>query len=170
MLLCLPFATSPFSTSFQNMSVWEKQWNWRGRCLALHKAYSELNWQLTAGNKKSLEPHQSWVLLRHPIESWTQLRFQLLLNFYEDLVVLRLWDPQWKSWLYIPFITTINILVLSTLYYHPHHHHPHHHHHQTCNPCWSAGPSGIKNFQSRDFRDGILQNPGIPGFFGTGLA
>ena len=32
------------------------------------------------------------------------------------------------------------------------------------------GPSGIKNFQSRDFRDGILQNPGIPGFFGTGLA
>ena len=22
----------------------------------------------------------------------------------------------------------------------------------------------------RDFRDGILQNPGIPGFFGTGLA
>ena len=33
-----------------------------------------------------------------------------------------------------------------------------------------AGSSGIKNFQSRDFRDGILQNPGIPGFFGTGLA
>ena len=33
-----------------------------------------------------------------------------------------------------------------------------------------TGSSGIKNFQSRDFRDGILQNPGIPGFFGTGLA
>ena len=32
------------------------------------------------------------------------------------------------------------------------------------------GSSGIKNFQSREFRDGILQNPGIPGFFGTGLA
>ena len=32
------------------------------------------------------------------------------------------------------------------------------------------GSSGIKNLQSRDFRDGILQNPGIPGFFGTGLA
>ena len=31
-----------------------------------------------------------------------------------------------------------------------------------------AGPGGIKNFQSRDSRDGILQNPGIPGFFGTG--
>ena len=29
---------------------------------------------------------------------------------------------------------------------------------------------GIKNFQSRDFRDGFLQNPGIPEFFGTGLA
>ena len=33
-----------------------------------------------------------------------------------------------------------------------------------------AGSSGIKNFQSWDFRDGILQNPGILGFFGTGLA
>ena len=35
---------------------------------------------------------------------------------------------------------------------------------------WWPGSSGIKNFQSREFRDGILQNPGIPGFFGTGLA
>ena len=33
-----------------------------------------------------------------------------------------------------------------------------------------SGSSGIKIFQSRDFRDGILHNPGIPGFFGTGLA
>ena len=32
------------------------------------------------------------------------------------------------------------------------------------------GSSGIKNFQSRDFRDGILHNPRIPGLFGTGLA
>ena len=34
----------------------------------------------------------------------------------------------------------------------------------------SPGPNGIKKFQSWDFQDGILQNPGIPGFFGTGLA
>ena len=33
-----------------------------------------------------------------------------------------------------------------------------------------TGPKGIKNFQSRIFQDGILQNPGIPGFFRTGLA
>ena len=32
-----------------------------------------------------------------------------------------------------------------------------------------AVPNGINNFQFRDFRDGILQNPGILGFFGTGL-
>ena len=32
--------------------------------------------------------------------------------------------------------------------------------------CSWAGSSGIKNFKSRDFRDGILQYPGIPGFFG----
>ena len=35
---------------------------------------------------------------------------------------------------------------------------------------WGAGPSGIKNFQSRDFRDRILQNPGIPGFFWDGIS
>ena len=33
-----------------------------------------------------------------------------------------------------------------------------------------AGPNGIKNFNPGIFRDGILQNPGIPGFFETGLA
>ena len=33
----------------------------------------------------------------------------------------------------------------------------------------SAGPSGIKNFNPGIFRDGILPNPGIPGFFGTGF-
>ena len=32
------------------------------------------------------------------------------------------------------------------------------------------GPNGINNFHSRDFRDEILKNPGISGFFGTGLA
>ena len=34
-------------------------------------------------------------------------------------------------------------------------------------------PAGSRIFNpgiSGDFRDGILQNPGIPGFFGTGLA
>ena len=31
------------------------------------------------------------------------------------------------------------------------------------------GPSGIKNFNPGIFRDGILPNPGIPGFFGTGF-
>ena len=41
---------------------------------------------------------------------------------------------------------------------------------EECKGLSGSGPSGIKNFQSRDFRDGILQNPGIPGFFGTGLA
>ena len=34
---------------------------------------------------------------------------------------------------------------------------------------WSAGPSGIKNLNPGIFRDGILPNPGIPGFFGTGF-
>ena len=29
-----------------------------------------------------------------------------------------------------------------------------------------VGPNGIKNFQSRDFQDGILQNPGMPEFLG----
>ena len=33
----------------------------------------------------------------------------------------------------------------------------------------SAGPSGIKNLNPEIFRDGILPNPGIPGFFGTGF-
>ena len=33
-----------------------------------------------------------------------------------------------------------------------------------------AGPSGIKNFNPGIFRDGILPNPGIPGFFGTGFS
>ena len=33
---------------------------------------------------------------------------------------------------------------------------------------WPSGPSGIKNFQSRDFQDWVLQNPGIPGFLRTG--
>ena len=37
-------------------------------------------------------------------------------------------------------------------------------------PCRSPGPSGIKNFNPGIFRDEILPNPGIPGFFGTGLA
>ena len=37
------------------------------------------------------------------------------------------------------------------------------------NHSW-AGSSRIKNFQSRDFQDGILQNPRIPEFFGMGLA
>ena len=32
---------------------------------------------------------------------------------------------------------------------------------------WGAGPSVLQNFNPG--RDGILQNPGIPGFFGTGL-
>ena len=32
-----------------------------------------------------------------------------------------------------------------------------------------SGPNGIKNFNPGIFRDGILPNPGIPGFFGTGL-
>ena len=56
----------------------------------------------------------------------------------------------------------------------------HNHHYQfheyvlplICTPpsvLW-PGPNGIENFQTRDFRDRILQNPGIPGFFGTGLA
>ena len=31
------------------------------------------------------------------------------------------------------------------------------------------GLSGIKNFNPGIFRDGILSNPGIPGFFGTGF-
>ena len=33
-----------------------------------------------------------------------------------------------------------------------------------------AGPNGIKNFNPGIFRDGILPNPGIPGFFGTGFS
>ena len=33
----------------------------------------------------------------------------------------------------------------------------------------SAGPSGIKNLNPEIFRDGILPNPGIPGFFGMGF-
>ena len=56
----------------------------------------------------------------------------------------------------------------------------HNHHYQfheyvlplICSPpsvLW-PGPNGIENFQTRDFRDRILQNPGIPGFFRTGLA
>ena len=36
-------------------------------------------------------------------------------------------------------------------------------------PCRSPGPSGIKNFNPGIFRDEILPNPGIPGFFGTGF-
>ena len=32
------------------------------------------------------------------------------------------------------------------------------------------GPNGIKNFNPGIFRDGILPNPGIPGFFGTGFS
>ena len=32
-----------------------------------------------------------------------------------------------------------------------------------------VGPSGIKNFNPGIFRDEILPNPGIPGFFGTGF-
>ena len=42
---------------------------------------------------------------------------------------------------------------------------------------WYAPPFSIMNrpqqdqeFRSRDFRDRIWQNPGIPGFFRTGLA
>ena len=35
-------------------------------------------------------------------------------------------------------------------------------------PSW-PGPSGIKNFNPGIFQDGILPNPGIPGFFGTGF-
>ena len=34
----------------------------------------------------------------------------------------------------------------------------------------SPGPNGIKNFNPGIFRDGILPNPGIPGFFGTGFS
>ena len=56
----------------------------------------------------------------------------------------------------------------------------HNHHYQfheyvlplICTPpsvLWT-GPNGIENFQTPDFRDRILQNPGILGFFGTGLA
>ena len=33
-----------------------------------------------------------------------------------------------------------------------------------------AGPNGIKNFNPGIFRDGILPNPGIPGFFGMGFS
>ena len=33
----------------------------------------------------------------------------------------------------------------------------------------SSGPSGIKIFYPGILRDGILPNPGIPGFFGTGF-
>ena len=33
----------------------------------------------------------------------------------------------------------------------------------------APGPSGIKIFNPGIFRDGILPNPGIPGFFGTGF-
>ena len=35
---------------------------------------------------------------------------------------------------------------------------------------WRSGPNGIKNFNPGIFRDGILPNPGIPGFFGTGFS
>ena len=35
---------------------------------------------------------------------------------------------------------------------------------------WLSGSSGMKNFQSRDVRDGILHKPRILGFFGTGIA
>ena len=33
-----------------------------------------------------------------------------------------------------------------------------------------SGPNGIKNFNPGIFQDGILPNPGIPGFFGTGFS
>ena len=41
--------------------------------------------------------------------------------------------------------------------------------HCSCYYLWS-GPNGIKNFNPGIFRDGILPNPGIPGFFGTGFS
>ena len=37
-------------------------------------------------------------------------------------------------------------------------------------PVWLSGPNGIKNFNPGIFRDGILPNPGIPGFFGMGFS
>ena len=39
-----------------------------------------------------------------------------------------------------------------------------------CVCVWGAGPNGIKNLNPGIFRDGILPNPGIPGFFGTGFS
>ena len=42
-------------------------------------------------------------------------------------------------------------------------------HHQCINALCSSGPSGIKIFNPGIFRDGIMPNPGIPGFFGTGF-
>ena len=116
------------------MPVWEKNNEIEeGGVLHCTKHIQSLidNWQPAATKTFRAASKLSFAEASYRIMDSTEISIALELLW-------RLSDPQWKSWFYIPFITTINILVSSTLYYHPHHHHPHHQHHQTCNSCWSV--------------------------------